>query len=539
MFMMPQTLRPSVAATRRILWPAILIAALVAILGALAVLAFHWPFRRQTVLKQLQEASLSQVDAVVFQSTYFPHPGCILQHVIFRHDSNPGGAPLITIEKLTIEGSFPGLFRKHVRRMRAEGMHIVIPPRNSGERFQTPQRSTVVIDELLADGAILEVTRADNTPPLKFVFHNFSLGNVGGKGRAPFHAKFFNPEPPGEISTDGKFGPWNQPDVGQTPVSGEYLFQDANLSVFHGIAGSLLSSGSFSGVLNHIETEGSTDTPQFAVTSSSHYVPLHTQFHAAVNAENGDTFLDKVTATFLNTTVWSHGSVAGKPGHHGKTTAVDLGVSNGRIEDVLSLFSQSKRAPMSGVTSFRAQVSIPPGKRPFLKKVELQGDFGIDAGSFADANTQQGVNHLSEGARGEKVAAKDEANSPGSSAVLSNLKGHVSLQNGTAQFSNLSFTVPGASATMQGTYNLITEKIDLHGILKTESAPANSTSGAKAAMLKVLTPFLKKRQVGYELPIKITGTYDHPSFGLDLADKQHQKRNQKNWRALQLAPAGH
>ena len=37
---------------------------------------------------------------------------------------------------------------------------------------------------------------------------------------------------------------------------------------------------------------------------------------------------------------------------------------------------------MSGVVSFKAKVSLPPGDRRFLQKVQLQGDFGIDAGSF-------------------------------------------------------------------------------------------------------------------------------------------------------------
>lgn len=37
-------------------------------------------------------------------------------------------------------------------------------------------------------------------------------------------------------------------------------------------------------------------------------------------------------------------------------------------------------------------------------------------------------------------------------------------------------------------------------------------------MLKVLDPFFKNKRGGYVAPVKITGTYQHPSFGLDLAD---------------------
>jgi len=494
------------------------------VIGAIVVVAFvflasYWPFRRVAVLKQLEDASLSRVNASAFHETYFPRPGCVLEHVTFQHDSIPGSPPLITVEKLRIEGSFSGLFSKHVKFVRAEGMHIVIPPRGAGERFQTPQRSAIVIGELVADGAVLEVSRGADKQPLKFSFHSFDLSNIGSNGPASFRAKFSNPEPPGEITVSGNFGPWSAEALGTTPVSGEYWFQQADLGVFQGISGLLSSSGKFSGVIDHIEVQGQTDVPNFAVTTSSHQVQVRTQFHAVVNGENGDTFLRRVDATFLKTNVSSQGSVVGQSGQRGKTTAVELTTNEGRIQDLLLLFVQAKQAPMSGFTSFHAKVYIPPGARPFLGKVELQGDFGVNAGSFTNSSTQQGVNHLSEGALfDEKGRREPEKNEPDPETVLSNLKGHVVLKDGTAKFFNLSFGVPGASAQMQGTFNLITEKINLHGTLKTESQPSKTTSGVKAAMLKILSPFFKKKPVGYVMPVKITGTYEHPLFGLDLMD---------------------
>jgi hypothetical protein len=386
-----------------------------------------------------------------------------------------------------------------------------------------------VIDDLIADGAILEVaSREADKQPLKFSFHNFALSSVGSSGPASFQARLSNPEPPGEITTTGKFGPWSADDVGKTAVSGEYVFQKADLGVFHGIAGLLSSSGKFSGVLDRIEVEGLTDTPRFAVTSSSHQVQLRTQFHAVVNGENGDTFLQNVAATFWKTTVWSEGSVAGRTGQPGKTASVELATKDGRIQDILLLFARSPRAPMSGTVSFHANVAIPPGKRPFLEKVVLQGDFGIDAGSFTKSATQEGVNHLSEGALREEEHQKTEKDKDDPATVLSDLKGHVLLRDGTARFSNLSFSVPGALAQMQGTYNLITETIDLRGTLRTDSEPSNTTHGIKALMLKVLDPFFKKKHAGYVMPVKITGTYEHPSFGLDLSDREDKKPHTQN-----------
>jgi hypothetical protein len=77
---------------------------------------------------------------------------------------------------------------------------------------------------------------------------------------------------------------------------------------------------------------------------------------------------------------------------------------------------------------------------------------------------------------------------------------------------------------MRGTYNLISEKIDLHGSLKTEAEVSKTTHGFKALILKMLDPFFKNKPNGYVAPVKITGTYDHPSFGLDLGDRDNDQK---------------
>jgi AsmA-like C-terminal region len=502
--------------------------------AALAFMVSRWPFRREAVVKQLEEASFSNVTVGAFHGTYFPRPGCVLEHVAFQHNPKPGTPPLMTIESVRIEGSFAGLFRRHVSRVVAEGLHILIPPKGMGEAFETPQRPSVAIDSLVSDGAILEVASSQaGKGPLRFVFHEFTLSHIGGDGPASFKARLSNPEPPGEISATGEFGPWNADSVGKTPVAGKYLFQDADLGVFRGISGLLSSSGKFTGELDHIEVDGTTEVPLFAVTVSSHHVQLRTQFHAVVNGENGDTFLEQVTAIFGKTTMWTEGSVAGESGQAGKATSLELSVKDGRIQDLLLLFATSPRAPMSGLATFQARVSIPPGGRPFLRKVELQGDFGIDEGTFTKPDTQRDINHLSEGALGEN-RPKTAENEDDPQTVLSDLKGHIVLKDGTARFSNLSFRVPGAVAQMDGSYNLISERIDLHGTLKTHSEPSETTQGMKAFMLKVLDPFFKKKPAGYIMPIKITGTYLHPSFGLDLGDHDDKKSVKENARSSRI-----
>jgi len=141
----------------------------------------------------------------------------------------------------------------------------------------------------------------------------------------------------------------------------------------------------------------------------------------------------------------------------------------------------------------------------------------VEAGTFSQPDTQASVNKLSAGAEGEKDGSDPET-------VLTDLTGQVGLRNYTASFSDLSFGVPGAVSRLHGTYNLISHKIDLHGHLQVDTKISNTTSGAKAMLLKMMDPFFKKKPKGEVLPVRISGTYEHPSFGLDLYDKDEPKK---------------
>ncbi len=39
-----------------------------------------------------------------------------------------------------------------------------------------------------------------------------------------------------------------------------------------------------------------------------------------------------------------------------------------------------------------------------------------------------------------------------------------------------------------------------------------------------MDPFFRKKRDGEVLPVRISGTYEHPSFGLDLHDQAAQKK---------------
>lgn len=488
----------------------LLYVSIVVIAGFVCALVFfvhEWPFREDRVVQRLQNVTDSQVSIRNFRSTYFP-PGCILEGVVFRHGSSV--TPLIAVEQLTIKATLTGIIRHHVRLVKAEGLHVSVPPFGTGNAFHT-QPSHMVVDELVANGALVDFSSQDSShPALRFDVHESLLRNVSDNLAASYRLRLHNPTPAGELTAAGKIGPWTQ-GIAQTPFSGEYLLEKADLGPFKGIGGTLSSHGKFAGSLEHVNVSGTTDTPNFTVDSSQRSVNLRTEFTAYVDATKGDVFLRQVNAHFGRTDLVAVGSVAKHSGHQGKFTAVEITSTNGRIEDILGLFTKDK-PPMSGSTSFKAEVSIPPGPPTFLKKVQLLGRFGVGGGEFSQPSTQQEVNRLSAGARGEKNVGNP-------ATVLTDLKGAVNLEGGVAYFSDLSFGIPGAAARLQGSYNVLTESILLYGKLRVESNLSNSTSGLKSVMLKVLTPFYKEKK-GEVLPVHVTGTFDHPSFGLDPKDKK-------------------
>src|SRR5690348_9872073 len=99
---MTQGLRTNQSHKLRILkWVGILSLALS--VGGLGILAFAWPFREEAVIKEFEEESFSKVSVSNFHRTYFPHPGCVLEQVVFRHSPKSNAPPLITIQRVQIE----------------------------------------------------------------------------------------------------------------------------------------------------------------------------------------------------------------------------------------------------------------------------------------------------------------------------------------------------------------------------------------------------------------------------------------------------
>ena len=210
------------------------------------------------------------------------------------------------------------MLRHHVQRIKAVGARVIVPPFGSNLTFQT-QHSNIVIDEVVADGTIVEFANEDSKEkPLQFEVHKGLIQDVRWGAPLQYKLEFHNPNPPGEISVQGKFGAWTTGHPGDTPISGDYTFEHADLSVYGGIRGFLSSKGKFEGILQHINVMGDTDTPDFEVEAGGHKVKLTSKFDAYVDGIRGDTYLKRVEGHLGRTTIVADGSIAGSSNRPGK-----------------------------------------------------------------------------------------------------------------------------------------------------------------------------------------------------------------------------
>src|SRR4029077_3817260 len=214
----------------------------------------------------------------------------------------------------------------------------------------------VLIQEIVSDDAELRLLpKSADKDPHVFAIHRLVMHSVGLDRAAAFDAQLTNAVPPGEIDSKGSFGPWSPDDPGQTPLSGKYTFDKADLGVFKGISGILSSKGKFGGVLEKIEVEGTTSTPDFLVKIGGHPLALDTTFSATVDGTNGDTLLHPVTAHLLHTVIVAQGGVVQSPDKKGRLIDLDVTVNQGRLEDLMRLAVKADKPPMTGAITFHTK----------------------------------------------------------------------------------------------------------------------------------------------------------------------------------------
>ncbi len=477
------------------------------------------PFIRNRIIEVFKAHFETTIEIADVRISIFPRISLTGRELVLRQKGRTDIPPLIAIRKCMIECGLFG-FLSHpmrIRLVRLEGLQVTIPPKRPEDgntrKRPVPQKHEIpdfMIDQVLANGTVLRILPKNfDKDPIEFDITKLMLHSSGPNLPMRFQATLTNPKPPGLIQSTGDFGPWQRDDPGSTPVSGSYTFKEADLSVFKGIAGILFSTGSYRGLLNHIEVDGTTNTPNFALEISDHPMLLKTQFHAIVDGTTGDTLLKPVNAQFGRCSTIAQGGVVGTRGIKGKTISLDLSMIDSRIEDMLLLTVKSDTPLMTGTVNFKAKFELPPGDGDLIERLNLRGDFGIGAAKFMIGSVQQRVESFSSRARGQPGKEDVER-------VVSSLKGQFILNNGIVTFPQLSFDVPGASVQLRGTYNLSGEQIDFHGTVRMRAKISQTTTGIKSFFLKIIDPLFKRKGAGAVIPIKITGTREQPSFGIDI-----------------------
>src|SRR5258706_2062194 len=285
---------------------------------------------------------------------------------IRRRGASDDMPPLIWIKSFHVDASLFGLMRKHADHVQLTGLTINIPPKPerqhqkaieneldekararpkatggatggapepTDEHHQTPEEKRndplknggVILDRVDTDNArLIIIPEKQDKQPKIWAIHHLTMYDLGALKSWPFQATLTNGVPPGEIAVTGGFGPWDRVEPGDTPLSGKFDFEKADLSVFKGISGTLPSKGSFNGTLEQIHTNGETDTPDFMVDVVGHKFPLRTKYQALIDGTNGDTRLENIDATFLSSHLIAKGAVLdGQKGEHGRTVSLE------------------------------------------------------------------------------------------------------------------------------------------------------------------------------------------------------------------------
>jgi hypothetical protein len=478
----------------------------------------RWPYRYRIIKPMLEEVLGGQVTIARYHRTYFPKPGFMATGITLNRDPTPGAPPLGTVSSIFVQGNWLDLLmvRHRVRQIDLTGLHLVIPaagsiamhkdfPPGSSSSFSGPQ---ALIDQLCIHDSVLDVSRAEGGT-YSFPIRMLTLRNLQ-KGRVlSYSVDMTNARPRGHIFSAGNFGPLDPLNLGATPVSGHFTFEQVDLHDIGDIGGTLSSAGNFQGNLAQMQAEASAVTPNFAVKSGKPTL-ITTAAHCSINALSGDVLLNAIDAKSGSTAIHVQGGIVGSP----KVIDVDISVPAGRAEDVLRPFLHAN-SPITGTVWLESHAHVDPAGHgvPFLDRLHVDGSFDVPAERLTDRKTKQELSAFSERAqKGQPFKGEAASDPPPGTAtqnaetdVVSSLKGKARIEKGSVTTQRLEFQIPGSSVKLRGDFSLRDGAVHMVGNLHMQSDVSHATTGFKSVLLKPLIPFFKKRKAGAVIPIAVTG----------------------------------
>jgi hypothetical protein len=513
-------------------WAAGAAAAVLALVGAAVAFLPSDDRVRRGVERTLADRFDAEVSLRDLRVSLLPRPRIEGAGLTLVRRGRTGDPPLLAVSRFTASASWRDVFRRprRVSDVRLEGLRVTISAKPEATGIRNAERggclgerptadaargrpaasSPVLIERLTAPGTELELLPRDpRNQPQRFSIASLHVRNLTLDEPLDFEAVLTNPMPKGMINARGRFGPWATRDPGLSAVDGTYVFDKVDLGTIKGIGGSLTSTGRFTGVLQQILVSGKTDTPDFSLDTAARPLPLHTDFEACVDGTDGDTYLDAVRARLASSPIDVRGKVEGRVGVDGRAIVLDATVDGGRIEDFLQLAVKGDPPVMTGQVHLRTAILIPPGPGSVVERLQLKGQFGLARARFSGPGVQGKIDAFSRRGRGR----------PGDERVrnvASDLSGRFALGGGTLRLEDLAFAVPGARVRLRGTYGLVSEQIAFAGAVRLDAKVSEMTTGLKSTLLRVVDPLFSRHDAGTVVPITISGTREHPEYGVDV-----------------------
>ncbi len=489
---------------------------LIALATAGVVLMFvFWPFRYQMVQAMLEKEFDSRVIVKHYYRTYFPHPGFVADGVTFLRNGH-AGSPFAQVDHLHVVGTWTGLlFTPHTLYqiwVRGARVRIILPgvapPQKTSpahpagrEKPKKVRVSKLHIETIVANGATLNLLRKGK-PPLHFIFETLQVHNVHAGQPLAFFTRVWLPVVDAAVSANGTMGPLRPGHYADAPLQGGFSIGDVQLQRVSKLRGVASASGRYSGRVNRIVVQGKLAIPDFRV-ADAHVERLDAAFSSTVEVPRRKVDIDGAKVETAGSTITANAKIAGDP----IAARVNFTTQNGNLRRLLEVV-EKENPNVAGKVSFTAHAEFGGGAEPFLKRLRLQGRIAMRDVTFVKSGRQKSMDAFS--ARVRKTGSGDP------SEVTAAVAGDTTFRDGIAYLRDVRVTLPGATARVAGTFNLLTTRVDLTGKAAMQKELSSDVPGWKRILLAPLDPFFKHGKAGAVVPIAVTGTARHPKIGQNL-----------------------
>jgi len=508
--------------------------------------ALHWPYRQAKIEQLLRGVLGCKVEITGYSRTYLPHPGFVATGIHLWRSTPSGDEPLGSVQTFAAEGRWMDLLflQRRVHLIDITDLHLVVPPgapstlgshQNggsghptrtwtqpsslpSGDGLTPPQEQapttftgpSTEVELLRMHESVLDIRRAQGgfySLPIR----SLEIVDLFKGHTMEYRVDLENPLPSGRVTADGSFGPIDPNDMRETPVSGEFTFDPINLYSIGKLRGTMAATGKFRGTLRAIRAEATSKSSDFAI-GKGQPTSVHGSIDCVVNGTNGDLLISQAQLSSGDTTVLGHGSVAGTH----KITEIDFAIIRGRAEDILRPFMHNK-VPVLGPVTLHGHAHLDPPGKPFLKRLQVTGSFDVPSERITNTGLENTISSFSRRMQNNRPD-RDRSKPPDANHdALSSLKGPAFIRDGIASSPELAFTLPGANATLHGTYALSSGEVHLTGMLRMDAGISHATTGWKSVLLKLVSPFFRRENhSGSKIPIAITGSPGHYKVGQHL-----------------------